>query len=232
MGNLVTSQSRHMLPALPYHYAALEPYIDAQTMMLHHDKHHASYVENLNSALEKFPELHGRTALWLLLNLSKVPLKIRTVVRNNAGGHVNHSMFWLAMIPEAGSAPLGPLAEAVINDFGSLERFKLKFEEAGNKLFGSGWVWLARAQQDGGRLQIYTTSGHDNLMMKGHFPVLVNDVWEHAYYLKYQNRRSDYLKNWWAIVNWKEAARRFERSDHSAVRDWEDDGGLVPRATR
>ena len=218
-------QMKHMLPSLPYDYAALEPHIDAQTMMLHHDKHHASYVANLNSTLEKFPELHERNALWLLLNLSEVPQKIRTAVRNNAGGHVNHSLFWRAMSPAASGA--GPLASAIDRDFGSLEQFKAQFAEAGGKLFGSGWVWLAMAQQDGGRLQVYTTSGHDNPLMQGHFPILVNDVWEHAYYLKYENRRGDYLKSWWSVVNWDEAARRFERSDHSAERESEGEGGLV-----
>ena len=218
---------KHTLSPLPYDYAALEPHIDARTMMLHHDKHHASYVENLNSALEKFPELQERTAFWLLLNLSKVSQKIRTAVRNNAGGHVNHSLFWRAMSPAASGAPAGPLADAIKRDFGGFEQFKARFDDAGAKLFGSGWVWLARAQQDGGGLEVYTTSGHDNPLMQGHFPILVNDVWEHAYYLKHENRRGDYLKGWWPVVNWEEAARRFERSDHSAERDWEGEGGLV-----
>ena len=217
---------KHTLPPLPYDHAALEPHIDAHTMMLHHDKHHATYVENLNSALEKNPELHERTALWLLLNLSKVPQKIRTAVRNNAGGHVNHGLFWRAMSPAAGGAPSGLLADAINRDFGSLAEFKVRFAEVGAKLFGSGWVWLARAQQDGGGLQVYTTSGHDNPLMQGHFPILVNDVWEHAYYLKHENRRADYLKGWWPVVNWEEAARRFESSDLAPERRWEADGGL------
>jgi Fe-Mn family superoxide dismutase len=217
----------HLLPPLPYDYTALEPHIDARTMMLHHDQHHASYVANLNSALEKFPELHERKALWLLLNLSKVPQKIRTAVRNNAGGHVNHSLFWRAMSPATGGAPAGPLAEAIVRDFGSLDEFKLRFAEAGGKQFGSGWVWLARTRQDGGKLGVFTTSGHDNPLMQGHFPILVNDVWEHAYYLKYENRRGDYLTGWWPVVNWEEAARRFERSDHSAERELEGEGGLI-----
>jgi Fe-Mn family superoxide dismutase len=216
---------------LPYEHAALEPYIDAHTMMLHHDQHHASYVANLNSTLEKFPELHERKALWLLLNLSKVPQKIRTAVRNNAGGHVNHSLFWRSMSPAASGAPAGLLADAIKRDFGGFEQFKARFDDAGVKLFGSGWVWLARAQQDGGRLQVYTTSGHDNPLMQGHFPILVNDVWEHAYYLKYENRRADYLKGWWPVVNWEEAAGRFERSDHSAEQDWEGEGGSLLKAT-
>lgn len=232
MDNLVTNQSAHVLPELPYSPAALEPCIDAQTMMLHHDKHHATYVTTLNSTLEKFPELHERTALWLLLNLDKVPSKIRTAVRNNAGGHVNHSMFWNAMSPSSSSGPAGLLGEAINHNFGSLDKFKRKFEEAGKKVFGSGWVWLARVQRDGGKLQIYTTRGHDNPLMKGHFPILLNDVWEHAYYLKYQNQRADYLKAWWDIVNWDEAGGRFERSDKSAVQHWEDEGGAVPGVTK
>jgi Fe-Mn family superoxide dismutase len=184
-------------------------------------------VASLNSTLEKFPELHAHNALWLLLNLSKVPHKIRTAVRNNAGGHVNHSLFWRAMAPAAGGAPAGPLADAIDRDFGSLDEFKARFAEAGGKQFGSGWVWLARTRQDGGKLGVFTTSGHDNPLMQGRFPILVNDVWEHAYYLKYENRRGDYLKGWWPVVNWEEAARRFERPDHSAEREWEGEGGLV-----
>jgi superoxide dismutase, Fe-Mn family len=218
---------KHVLPPLPYDHAALEPHIDAHTMLLHHDKHHATYVANLNAALEKFPELHERSASWLLLNVGKVPEPAQTAIRNNAGGHVNHSLFWRAMSPAGGSLPKGPLADAIKRDFGSFEQFKTLFDAAGAKLFGSGWVWLARVQKDGGKLQVYTTSGHDNPLMQGHFPVLVNDVWEHAYYLKHENRRPDYLNGWWAVANWQEAARRFELSDHSAEQDWEDEGGLV-----
>lgn len=227
MDKIETSYSRHQLPALPYDYAALEPHIDARTMMLHHDKHHASYVANLNAALEKFPELHQRSASWLLLNLAKVPEAARTAVHNNAGGHLNHSLFWRIMTPAGSGAPSGPLADAIKRDFGSFEQFKALFDETGAKLFGSGWVWLARAQNDGGKLQVYTMSGHDNPLMQGHFPLLVNDVWEHAYYLKHENRRPDYLKGWWAVANWQEAARRFELSDHSVEQDWEDEDGLV-----
>lgn len=218
---------KHVLPPLPYEPAALEPHIDARTMTLHHDKHHAIYVANLNAALEKFPELHERSASWLLQNLAKVPEAARTAVRNNAGGHANHSLFWRAMSPAGGGAPTGLLADAIKRDFGGFEQFKAQFAEAGSKLFGSGWVWLARVQKDGGKLQVYTTSGHDHPLMQGHLPLLVNDVWEHAYYLKYENRRADYLKAWWAIANWEEAARRFELSDHSAEQEWEDEGGLV-----
>ena len=218
---------KHLLPPLPYEHAALEPHIDAHTMMLHHDKHHAAYVAGLNSALEKFPELQERTAVALLLNLSKVPEKMRAAVRQNAGGHVNHSLFWRAMSPTGDRSPKGLLADAIKRDFGGFEQFKTRFDDAGVKLFGSGWVWLARTQRDGGKLEICTTSGHDNPLMQGRFPLLVNDVWEHAYYLKHENRRADYLKGWWPVVDWKEAARRFERSDHSAERDLEGEGGLV-----
>ena len=218
---------KHLLPPLPYEPAALEPHIDARTMLLHHDKHHASYVANLNAAPEKFPGLHPCSATWLLLNLDKAPEAARAAVRNNAGGHMNHSLFWRAMSPAEGGLQTGLLADAIKRDFGSFEQFKTLFDETGAKLFGSGRVWLARVQKDGGKLQVYTTSGHDNPLLQGHFPLLVNDVWEHAYYLKHENRRPDYLKGWWAIANWEEAARRFELSDHSAEQDWEDEGGLV-----
>jgi superoxide dismutase, Fe-Mn family len=223
---------KHFLPPLPYEHAALEPHIDARTMMLHHDKHHAAYVANLNSALEGFPELQERTAVWLLLNLSKVPEKIRAAVHHNAGGHVNHSLFWRTMSPTGDSAPSDLLADAIKHDFGGFAEFKARFDDAGAKLFGSGWVWLARTQQDGGKLEVYTTSGHDNPLMQGHFPLLVNDVWEHAYYLKHENRRADYLKGWWSVVNWREVARRLESSELSAERRWEGDGGLVLSATK
>jgi len=218
---------KHVLPPLPYDHAALEPHIDARTMTLHHDRHHASYVANLNSVLENFPQLRERSASWLLLNLDQVPEAARTAVRNNAGGHLNHSLFWRVMSPAGGSAPAGALADAIKRDFGSFAQFKTRFAEAGSKLFGSGWVWLARVQKDGGKLQVYTTAGHEHPLTQGHFPLLVNDVWEHAYYLKYENRRADYLKTWWAVANWEEAARRFERSDHAAEQEWEDEGGLA-----
>ena len=218
---------KHTLPPLPYYHASLEPHIDARTMTLHHDKHHASYVANLNSALEKYPELRERTAIWLLLNPGKIPEASRATVRNNAGGHVNHSLLWRAMSPGGDGVPTGALADAIERDFGGFENFKAQFDEAGEKLFGSGWVWLARTQQDGGRLQVYTTSGHDNPLTQGHFPVLVNDVWEHAYYLKHENRRGDYLKGWWPVVNWEEAARRFELPADSTEQDWESEGARV-----
>ena len=222
---------KHLLPPLPYEYAALEPHVDARTMALHHGKHHAAYVANLNSALEKFPELQERTASWLLLNLDKVPEKIRPLVHHNAGGHVNHSLFWRAMSPTGnGGAPTGLLADAIKRDFGGLEQLRTRFDDAGVKLFGSGWVWLARAQ-DGGKLEVITTSGHDNPLMQGHYPLLVNDVWEHAYYLKHENRRADYLSGWWSVVNWEEAAGRFDLSDRRAEDSWESEGGSILEAT-
>jgi Fe-Mn family superoxide dismutase len=221
---------KHVLPHLPYEYSALEPHIDAHTMTLHHDKHHASYVTNLNSALEDFPDLQKRSASWLLLNLGKVPEKIRTAVRHNAGGHVNHGLFWRAMSPAGDGAPSGLLADAIKRDFGGFEQLKTRFDEAGTKLFGSGWIWLARTQ-DGGKLEVSTTSGHDNPLMQGRFPLLVNDVWEHAYYLKYENRRPDYLKSWWSVVNWEEAANRFEHSDHRTEDNWESESGALLETT-
>ena len=216
---------KHQLPPLPYDYAALEPHIDARTMQLHHDKHHASYVDKLNAALEKYPELQHRSATWLLTNLDKVPEAVRTAVRNNGGGHINHTMYWRAMAPKGGGAPKGVLAEAINRDFGSFEKFKTQFDQAGEKLFGSGWVWLARAPHEGGKLKVVTTRGHDTPIMQGHFPILVNDVWEHAYYLKHQNRRPEFLEGWWLVANWQEAARRFEHSQQSGELEWEDDRG-------
>jgi Fe-Mn family superoxide dismutase len=216
---------KHQLPPLKYDYAALEPYIDSRTMMLHHDIHHGSYVEKLNAALDKYPDFRDSSALWLLCNLDEVPKEIRIAVHHNAGGHVNHSMFWRAMKPGAAGEPKGPLREAINRDFGSVAKFKTRFEEEGTKLFGSGWVWLARSRQDGGKLEVITTSGHDHPMMQDRFPLLLNDVWEHAYYLQYESRRPDYLKAWWSVVDWEEAGRRFELSDNSAEELWEAEGG-------
>ena len=218
---------RHLLPALPYDHAALEPHVDGRTMRLHHNKHHAAYVDNLNATLEKLPALQDRSASWLMLNLDQVPEAARTAVRINAGGHFNHSLYWRSMSPRSGGAPKGALADALNRDFGSLEKFKAAFADAGAKLFGSGWVWLARVQKDGGKLQVYTTPGHDNPLMQGHYPLLVNDVWEHAYYLKHENRRPEFLRGWWAVANWEEAATRFEHTDHTAEQDWEGAGGKV-----
>jgi Fe-Mn family superoxide dismutase len=186
-------------------------------MMLHHGKHHAAYVEKLNALLERFPDLQQKTAPWLLLNLSKLPGSIRAAARNLAGGHVNHSLFWQAMGPAAGGAPSGALADAIERDFGSFELFKARFEEAGAAISGSGWVWLAKARKarkEGGRLEVITTSGQDNPLLQGRFPLLLNDVWEHAYYLKHENRRGDYLNGWWPVVNWQEAGRRYAGAEN------------------
>jgi Fe-Mn family superoxide dismutase len=209
MGKTEVLPAMHVLAPLPYAHDALEPHIDARTMVLHHDKHHASYVEKLNAALEKHPELREHSATWLLLNPRKIPEDIRTTVHNNAGGHVNHSLFWRAMSPDGGGEPTGALADAIKRDFGGFAKFKKQFDEAGEKAFGSGWIWLAMAKH-GGKLEVLTTSGHDNPLTQAYLPLLVNDVWEHAYYLKHENRRADYLKGWWSVVDWQEAARRFE----------------------
>jgi len=197
------------LAPLPYDYAALEPYIDAMTMTLHHDKHHQTYVNNLNGAIEKHPELGKHTAEDLLRNINSVPEDIRTVVRNNGGGHVNHTMFWNIMKPNAGGAPTGSIAAQISKDFGDFEALKKQFNETTAKQFGSGWGWLL---WDGGKLAIATTPNQDNPLLQGKYAILGNDVWEHAYYLKYQNRRPDYLAAWWNTVNWDEINKRFEQA--------------------
>lgn len=214
---MTTPTQFHTLPALPYPASALEPHIDTRTMLLHHDKHHAAYVEALNEALATAPQaLKKKSAEWLLMNLSSVPDKIRTAVHNNAGGHVNHSLLWTLMSPKGGRKPSGALAEAIDQSFDSFDAFKKKFEQAGAKLFGSGWVWLVRDARDAAPLRIMTTSGHDNPIMQACHPLLVNDVWEHAYYLKHENRRPQYLKDWWSVVNWDEVARRFEAAEQAS----------------
>ena len=198
------------LPPLPYDFSALEPTIDAQTMQLHHDKHHQAYINNLNAALETHPELQKKTAEELISNLNAVPEQIRAAVRNNGGGHVNHSMFWTIMTPKGGGNPTDAVGDAIQQTFGSFNDFQTKFNEAGTKQFGSGWAWLARGRD--GKLQILSTPNQDNPLAQGLFPIMGNDVWEHAYYLKYQNRRPDYLKAWWNVVNWKEINKRFQES--------------------
>jgi Fe-Mn family superoxide dismutase len=196
------------LPPLPYAYDALEPYIDKETMTLHHDKHHAAYVNNLNAALEKHPELAGKSAEELLRDLNAVPEDIRAAVRNNGGGHVNHSMFWTIMGPKRGGEPKGALADEIRRAFGDFEAFKKLFADTGVKQFGSGWVWLVRAKD--GKMSVISTPNQDNPMSGGLAPIMGNDVWEHAYYLKYQNRRADYLTAWWNVVDWDSVTRRFE----------------------
>ena len=198
----------HEVPPLPYDYAALEPYIDAQTMTLHHDKHHATYVTNLNNALQKYSQLQNKSAEELIRDIKSVPDDIRTAVRNNGGGHVNHSMFWKIMKPKGGGAPTGKIADDIKSAFGSFEDFQKLFNDTGAKQFGSGWVWLVR--NAGGKLQVLSTPNQDNPMMDGHYPIMGNDVWEHAYYLKYQNKRADYLAAWWNVVNWDEINNRLQ----------------------
>ena len=206
---------KHQLPPLKYDYAALEPTIDARTMILHHDNHHGGYVKKLNEALEKFPEFQNKSAAWLLCNLDQLPSSIKTAVHNNAGGHINHSMFWRAIKPSGSNEPKGVLRDAINRDFGSMTDFKKVFEEEGAKVFGSGWVWLVCSLKNGANLQVITTTGHDNPLMQNLLPVLLNDVWEHAYYLRYENRRPDYLKAWWAVVDWDQASTNFEKKSQS-----------------
>jgi len=197
----------HTLPPLPYAYDALEPYIDALTMEIHHTKHHATYVNNLNAALDKHPELHEVPLEVLLRNLESVPEDIRVAVRNNGGGHANHSLFWTVMKPGGGGEPTGELAEAIQATFGSFAAFKEKFSQAAATRFGSGWAWLV--VNAFGKLEVYSTPNQDSPLMEGKTPILGLDVWEHAYYLKYQNRRPDYIAAWWNVVNWDEVARRY-----------------------
>ncbi|BAY11058.1 superoxide dismutase [Calothrix sp. NIES-2098] len=202
-----TTQGAIQLPPLPYAYNALEPHIDARTMEFHHDKHHATYVKNLNAALEKYPQLKSRTVEELLRKLDTVPADVRKTVRNNGGGHVNHSMFWQIMKPQGGGEPTGAISSAINENFGSFAAFKKQFNEAGASQFGSGWVWLVR--NTNGKLEVNTTANQDSPISAGKYPILGNDVWEHAYYLNYQNRRADYLEAWWNVVNWDEINKRF-----------------------
>jgi superoxide dismutase, Fe-Mn family len=193
----------HELPKLPYDFAALEPHVDAQTMQIHHGKHHQAYVTNLNAALDKHPELHAKSLEDLCRGVNGIPDDIRTAVRNNGGGHWNHSMFWKWMAP-GGGAPTGKIADAITSTFGSVDSFKAEWSKAGVGRFGSGWVWLLN---EGGKLSISSMPNQDNPLMEGKMPLLGLDVWEHAYYLKYQNRRPDYITAWWSVVNWAEVNR-------------------------
>ncbi len=197
----------YTLPPLPYAFDALEPHIDARTMEIHHDKHHAAYINNLNAALKDHPELAAKPVNELIADLSAVPEAIRPAVRNNGGGHSNHTFFWEIMGPGKGGAPVGTLAEAITKTFGSYDEFKAKFEEAGAKRFGSGFAWLIVNKQ--GQLEIISLPNQDSPYMDGNKPVIANDVWEHAYYLNYQNRRPDYLKAWWNVVNWDHAEQNY-----------------------
>jgi len=196
------------LPPLPYPTDALEPHIDKMTMEIHHGKHHNAYVTNLNKALESAPNLATKTIEELLANnCAMVPDNIKTAVRNNGGGHINHSMFWTIMGPKAGGQPSGALADAIKSTFGGFDQFKEKINNAGVARFGSGWAWLIR--DSSGKLDIISTANQDSPVMEGKYPVMGVDVWEHAYYLKYQNRRPDYLGAWWNVVNWPAVEKRF-----------------------
>jgi len=197
----------HEVPPLPYDYNALEPHIDEQTMRIHHDKHHGAYVTNLNAALEKHPDLQKKSAEDLLRSINTVPEDIRTAVRNNGGGHVNHTMFWEIMGPGGGGAPTGAIAEAISATFGTFDSFKDQMNKAGVGRFGSGWAWLVEAN---GKLSIESTANQDNPISDGKRAIMGVDVWEHAYYLKYQNRRPDYLAAWWNVVNWDAVNKRLK----------------------
>lgn len=194
------------LAPLSYDYSALEPFIDTQTMTIHHDKHHLAYVTNLNTAIQKHPELSSWSLADLVQKLGDVPEDIRTAVRNHGGGHFNHAMFWEIMAPNAGGEPTGALSKAIDADFGSFVNFKAEFEKAAMGRFGSGWAWLV---VKGDKLAVTSSANQDNPLTDGMKPLACIDVWEHAYYLKYQNRRADYASAWWNVVNWEEVARRF-----------------------
>jgi Fe-Mn family superoxide dismutase len=195
------------LPPLPYDFSALEPHIDAKTMEIHHGKHHQTYVNNLNAAIEKAPELASKSIDDLMRNVNTLPEAVRTPIRNNGGGHWNHSMFWQIMAPKAGGEPGGALGAAIKSAFGDFAKFREQFSAAGVGRFGSGWAWLINT---GGKLSIASTPNQDNPLMEGQKAVMGLDVWEHAYYLKYQNRRPDYINAWWNVVNWKEVEKRFQ----------------------
>jgi Fe-Mn family superoxide dismutase len=207
LGRLAHAEEKKVftLPKLPYAYDALEPHIDAKTMMIHHDKHHQAYITNLNTALMKAPDLQGKPVDDLLKSIDKVPMDVRQAVINNGGGHANHTMFWEIMAPKAGGMPDGPLAKAIDSAFDSFAKFQEKFTQAAMTRFGSGWAWLVVA---GGKLDILSTGNQDSPLLTGKTPVLGLDVWEHAYYLKYQNLRADYVKAWWNVVNWKNVSDR------------------------
>ncbi|MBP3967007.1 superoxide dismutase [Paenibacillus lignilyticus] len=198
----------HQLPALPYANNALEPHIDETTMMIHHDRHHNAYVTNLNAALESAPELASKSIEDLIADLNSVPEAIRTAVRNNGGGHANHSLFWETIGPNAGGAPTGAIADAIASELGGFDQFKADFAKAAATRFGSGWAWLALSQD--GKLKVYSLPNQDSPIMEGDTPLLGLDVWEHAYYLNYQNKRPDYIAAFWNVVNWSEVGKRYE----------------------
>jgi Fe-Mn family superoxide dismutase len=200
----------YTLPPLPYAYDALEPYIDKETMQFHHDKHHAAYVNNLNAAVSKYPELQSKSVEALIRDLDRLPEDIRATVRNNGGGDLNHTLFWASMTPNGGGKPSGEIGAAIDKKFGSFQAFQTAFNNAGTKVFGSGWAWLVLNKA--GDLEVLSTSNQDSPIIKGYRPILGNDVWEHAYYLKYRNQRGEYLKQWWNVVNWEEVNRRYREA--------------------
>jgi superoxide dismutase, Fe-Mn family len=201
-----------VLPDLPYDYDALAPFVSGQIQHLHHDKHHQAYVDNLNKALEKYPEWAQKPIEEIIVSLDKVPEDVRTIVKNNGGGHINHSMFWQMMAPAQNQKPQGALLDKIQHDFGGYEDFKKKFSEGATKIFGSGWMWLVT---EGGGLDLVHTPNQDSPLSFGKTPLLGLDVWEHAYYLQYYNKRPDYIEAWWNIVNWDDVARRFDESKNS-----------------
>ncbi|BAZ45621.1 superoxide dismutase [Chondrocystis sp. NIES-4102] len=198
------------LPPLPYEYEALEPYINAETMRFHHDKHHGSFVKKLNQLVEEYPELSNKSAEELLKDLKKLPKEIQKTVRNNAGGHVNHTMFWSIMANDGGGEPNDAIAFAIDKSFGSFAEFQTLFNETGMNQFGSGWVWLVMDKRK--QLKVLSTPNQDNPLMQGMYPIMGNDVWEHSYYLTYRNRRDEYLEQWWNVVNWNEVNQRFQQA--------------------
>ncbi|HKQ32303.1 MAG TPA: superoxide dismutase [Thermodesulfobacteriota bacterium] len=200
----------YQLPKLPYGYDALEPHIDARTMEIHYTKHHQTYINNVNAALEKYPALAEKSVEDLISDLSAIPEDIRTVVRNNGGGHANHSLFWTIMGPKAGGEPKGELADAIQSVYGGFDGFKDQFSKAATGRFGSGWAWLS--VDGGGKLILSSTANQDSPLSEGLTPILGLDVWEHAYYLNYQNRRPDYIAAWWNVVNWKQVASNYSRA--------------------
>ncbi len=198
----------YTLPPLEYAYDALEPHIDAQTMHLHHDKHHQAYIDHANEAVGKYPELQKADLVTLLVHPEKLPAEIRTILQSNGGGHLNHSLFWQYMTPRGGGEPQGKLAQAITKAFGGFAQFKAKFDEAAKNLSGSGWVWLSVTSR--GDLEIGSTANQDTPLSNGQLPILALDVWEHAYYLKYHNQRPEYVTNWWHVLNWKKVQEQFD----------------------
>lgn len=209
--NLIAQAESFTLPPLPYDYDALAAYIDPETMTIHHDKHHAGYVKNLNEAVASYPQLEGRSIEELLVGLETIPGDVRTTIRNNGGGHANHTMFWSIMTPDSQGEPTGEIASAIDETFGDFATFQTEFNTAGKTQFGSGWAWLV--MNPDGSLEVTSTANQDSPLLEGKYPIMGNDVWEHAYYLKYQNKRADYLDAWWNVVNWDEVNNRLQAAN-------------------